>query len=344
MLTKEEFERYQRQLALPNWDETAQQKLKEAKVLVIGAGGLGCPVLAYLAAAGIGKLGIADFDQVEVSNLQRQILYDMNDLNEKKALAAARKLQQFNPLIQITAHTEGFTKENAIELARQYDLIVDGSDNFETRYLVNDVCVMLEKPFVYGSIQGFEGQLSVFNFQDGPTYRCLFPEAPQNVPSCDENGVIGALPGIVGSLQATEVIKILSGIGEPLSGKLLCINLLKNQFRTFAFKANPESKQIALQQAEDLKPMKKTGVQFISREEYKQQFSKLEHTSIDVSMREEEFTPLNEKSRHIPLYEIEYEELDEQLPVVVYCKNGVSSKQAALLLVNRGCQEVYCLK
>ena len=209
---------------------TGQKKLKDSKVLVIGAGGLGCPVLQYITAAGVGSIGIIDFDVVDVSNLQRQILYSTNDIGANKAAAAKERLNALNPLINIIAYEYKLSNKNALELFSQYDIIVDGSDNFSTRYLVNDACVLTEKPLVYGAIHKFEGQVTVFNFEQGPSYRCLFPEAPSpdSAPNCSETGVLGVLPGIIGVYQANEVLKIILGIGESLSGKLLLIDALKN--------------------------------------------------------------------------------------------------------------------
>ncbi len=208
-MTEEENIRYNRQLILPNWGIEAQEKVKASRVLVIGAGGLGCPVLSYLAAAGVGTIGIMDFDVVEVSNLQRQVIYDMNDAGKNKAFVASQKLKAFNPLVNIITIEKGLDKSNALEVIAEYDIVVDATDNFETRYLINDACVILNKPFVFASIYGFEGQVSVFNLIDGPTYRCLYPEAPasENAPNCNENGVIGALSGTIGSIQANEALK-----------------------------------------------------------------------------------------------------------------------------------------
>src|SRR5690606_19253182 len=216
--------RYSRHIILSEIGQAGQDKLLSAKVLVIGAGGLGCPVLQYLAAAGIGTLGIIDFDVVEISNLQRQVLFGTSSLGKNKAEAAKKHLEDLNPEISIMAYAEKLTYQNALELFKNYDIIVDGSDNFETRYLVNDACIITNKPLVFGAIYKFEGQVSVFNYQNGPSYRCLFPNPPQKdtVPNCSEIGVLGVLPGIIGSMQANEVLKIILGIGSTLSGKLLC--------------------------------------------------------------------------------------------------------------------------
>lgn len=242
----EELARYQRHLSLAGFGPGAQEKLKRGSVLVIGAGGLGCPALLYLAAAGVGRIVIVDDDRVDVSNLQRQVLYTSEDAGELKAEAAARRLRALNPLIAIEARVERFTRENALGLVRSVDLVIDGSDNFATRYLVNDACVLGNRPFVYGAIQGFEGQLSVFNHRGGPTYRCLFPEPPEpgTVPNCAEAGVLGVLPGLIGTAQACEAIKLLAGIGEPLRGKLLLLDALTMTTRTLALAVDPRSRDI----------------------------------------------------------------------------------------------------
>ncbi len=224
-----EILRYQRHLTLPGFGMQAQQKLKHARVLVVGAGGLGCPALQYLAAAGTGTLGIVDDDCVSLSNLQRQILYTEADIGMRKAETAAARLLAMNPNIDCQPHAVRLGPHNALDLIRDYDLVVDGSDNFATRYLVNDACVLAGKPFIHGAIQTYHGQASVLNYQGGPTYRCLFPEPPdpKDAPNCSETGVLGVLPGMIGTIQATEAIKVLTGIGEPLSGVLLLFDALQ---------------------------------------------------------------------------------------------------------------------
>ena len=233
-LTLKEIERYQRHLSLPSFGKEAQLKLKAARVLVIGAGGLGCPALQYLAAAGVGKLGVMDFDLVDASNLQRQILFTEGDVGKPKASVAADRLRAMNSNIDVVDIAERLSEENALQIFQDYDLIVDGSDNFVTRYLVNDACVMTKKPLIYGAIYTFQGQVSVFNFQGGPTYRCLFPDPPdpKDAPNCSEIGVIGILPGLIGTLQASEAIKVITGVGEPLSGSLLLWDVLTMKQQT----------------------------------------------------------------------------------------------------------------
>lgn len=223
----EELGHYSRHLSIPEFGMEGQKKLKAAKVLAVGTGGLGAPMLQYLAAAGVGTIGIVDFDKVEASNLHRQVLFGASDVGRPKVEVAKERLQQINPHIDIQVHNVRLTSDNALEIIKKYDVIADGTDNFPTRYLINDACVMLDKPNVHGSIFQFEGQLSVFNYEDddgvrGPNYRDLFPEPPPPglVPSCAEAGVLGVLPGIIGCLQASEVIKIITGIGEPLAGQL----------------------------------------------------------------------------------------------------------------------------
>lgn len=236
-LSEKETERYARHLVIPEVGEQGQLKLKEAKVLVIGAGGLGSPISMYLAAAGVGTIGILDFDNLSYTNLQRQILYSTNDVGHLKTELAAQRLNEINPNIDVVVHNVKLTSENALEIIRQYDVIADGTDNFPARYLVNDACVILGKPFVYGSILRFDGQVSFFDPQNGPCYRCLYPEPPAHgdTPNCADGGVLGVLPGIVGSLQANEVIKYIIGKGKLLTGRLLLIDALNMKFREVKF-------------------------------------------------------------------------------------------------------------
>lgn len=228
MLSQEENKRYNRHLILDQVGQIGQEKLKAAKVLVVGAGGLGCPVLQYLTAAGVGTIGIIDFDTVALSNLQRQILFTTTDIGKNKAEVAADRLRQVNPHVDFQVYMERLSSINALRIFADYDLIVDGTDNFSSRYLVNDACVLTNKPFVFGSIYSFEGQVSVFNYKGGASYRCLFPVPPKpgSVKNCSEIGVLGVLPGIIGTQQANEALKIILGIGEPLSGKLLIYDAL----------------------------------------------------------------------------------------------------------------------
>jgi len=241
-LTQAEYERYSRHLILPGVGLEGQKKLKAAKVLCVGTGGLGSPVLLYLAAAGIGRLGIVDFDTVDISNLQRQIIHTVAWVGQSKAQSAQERIAQLNPHCQVDVYETQLRASNALDIIANYDVVVDGTDNFPTRYLVNDACTLLNKPFIYGSILWFEGQVSVFNYQGGPTYRDLFPEPPPPgaVPSCAEGGVLGVLCGVIGSLQATETIKVILGLGDILSGRLLIYNALKMQFRELKLRPHPD--------------------------------------------------------------------------------------------------------
>lgn len=241
-LSPDELQRYSRHLTLPEFGREGQEKLKNSSVLLVGAGGLGSPAAMYLAAAGVGRIGLVDFDNVEASNLQRQILYGTNDVGRPKLEAASERLGDLNPHVEVNRHELRLTSENALDIIDDYDIVADGTDNFPTRYLVNDACVMTGTPNVYASIFRFEGQVSVFATEDGPCYRCLYEEPPPPglVPSCAEGGVLGILPGFIGTLQATEVIKMLTGIGEPLIGRLLMVDALDMNFRTLNVPTNPD--------------------------------------------------------------------------------------------------------
>lgn len=241
-LSPEELRRYQRHLTLPEVGVEGQQKLKTASVLLIGAGGLGSPLALYLAAAGVGRIGIVDFDVVDETNLQRQVIHGTKDVGRPKLASARDRLLDVNPYVQLDLYETRLTSENALDLVADYDVVADGTDNFPTRYLVNDACVLTGTPNAYASIFQFEGQVSVFGMPEGPCYRCLYPEPPPPglVPSCAEGGVLGILPGMVGTLQATEVIKLLLGIGEPLVGRLLLIDALSTAFRTLKVRKNPD--------------------------------------------------------------------------------------------------------
>src|SRR5271167_3907172 len=241
-LSNEEVARYSRHLILPEVGMEGQLKLKAAKVALIGAGGLGAPLGLYLAAAGIGRIGLVDFDVVDASNLQRQIIHGTKDIGRKKLDSAADRMLDINPNLHIDKYDTGLTSENALGILGDYDVVVDGTDNFPTRYLVNDACVLLKKPNVYGSIFRFEGQATVFAYEGGPCYRCLYPEPPPPglVPSCAEGGVLGILPGTIGLIQATETVKLILGIGEPLVGRLLLYDALAMRFRELKLRKNPE--------------------------------------------------------------------------------------------------------
>jgi adenylyltransferase/sulfurtransferase len=241
-LTVDEVRRYSRHLIIPEVGKTGQRRLKNAKVLVVGAGGLGSPALLYLAAAGVGTLGVIDFDVVDESNLQRQIIHGQSDIGRPKAVSAMESIREVNPLVNVVLHEERLDSDNAMQIFEPYDLIVDGTDNFATRYLVNDACVLLGKPYVWGSIYRFDGQASVFWAEHGPCYRCLYPEPPPPgmVPSCAEGGVLGVLCASIGSIQVTEAIKLITGIGEPLAGRLMIYDALEMTYRTVRVRKDPE--------------------------------------------------------------------------------------------------------
>lgn len=242
LLSKEELQRYARHIILPEFGKTGQEKLKQSSVLVVGAGGLGSPVAMYLAAAGVGKIGIVDFDIVEVSNLQRQIIHGQNTLGQPKAESARNRVLDINPHVEVVLHEVALSSANALDIVKDYDVVADGTDNFPTRYLVNDACVLTGKPNIYASIFRFDGQATVFNLDDGPCYRCLYPDPPPPgmVPSCAEGGVLGVLPGVVGCLQALETIKVLTGIGQSLTGRLLTYDALGQKFRELKIRKDPE--------------------------------------------------------------------------------------------------------
>jgi molybdopterin/thiamine biosynthesis adenylyltransferase len=246
-LTIEEVRRYSRHLIIPDVAMSGQKRLKNARVLAIGAGGLGSPVLMYLAAAGVGTLGIVEFDTVDESNLQRQIIHGQSDIGRSKAQSARDSIREINPLVKVVLHEERLENENVFEIFGQYDLIVDGTDNFATRYLVNDACVLMNKPYVWGSIYRFDGQASVFWSENGPCYRCLYPEPPPPgmVPSCAEGGVLGVLCASIGSIQATEAIKLLTGIGDSLVGRLMIYDALEMSYRTVKIRKDPECRSAA---------------------------------------------------------------------------------------------------
>jgi adenylyltransferase/sulfurtransferase len=345
-LTPEEIGRYQRHLSLAGFGAAAQERLKAASVLVIGAGGLGCPALLYLAAAGVGRIVIVDPDRVEASNLQRQVLYTSADHGLPKAEAAARRLRALNPLVAVEARAVRFHRDNALELVRACDLVVDGSDNFATRYLVNDACVIAGRPFVYGAIQGFEGQVSVFNWQGGPTYRCLFAEPPDpgSTPSCAEAGVLGAVTGLVGAAQAAEAIKVLAGIGEPLSGRLLVWNALTMATTTLRLKAGPDAQSITHLPPEGYGEV--CAPEAIPDEIDKAGLERLiaggtRFQLLDVREDWEREMGAITPSEHIRLGDLESApagglgSLDPAVPTVIYCAAGRRSLRALQLLRER---------
>lgn len=357
-LSPEEIVRYQRHLSLTGFGAGAQLKLKHARVLVVGAGGLGCPALLYLAAAGAGHITILDDDCVDVSNLQRQILFSEAELGRPKAQAAAQRLQALNPLITVEPRVERLRRDNALPLVAACDVVVDGSDNFATRYLVNDACVIAGRPFVYGAIQGFEGQVSVFNWRGGPTYRCLFPEppAPGTVPNCAEAGVLGVLPGLIGTAQACEAIKLLTGAGEPLCGRLLMWDALTMTTRVVRFAADPQRLVIrelppegygatcgvaAPPGADEISVDELRRMRILATSEAHGPDACATATIQLIDVREEWERALGaiEPSVHVPLAVLERSgipvTIDPAKPTVVYCAAGARSRRALVTLRGR---------
>lgn len=338
-MTKEELNRYSRHIILPEFGLEAQEKLKKARVLVIGAGGLGCPILQYLTAAGVGLLGIVDDDAVSESNLQRQILYATEDIGRLKVEIAQKKLQAQNPFVEVKTYATRLTTANALAILKDYDLVVDGTDNFATRYLINDACILLDKPLVYGAIYKFEGQVSVFNWKDasgnyGPTYRCLFPEQPlkDSIPNCAEIGVLGVLPGIIGTFQANEVIKLITGIGNPLSGELLMMDLLTMTTRKIKVRKSFDTSSItALGNYEEMCQIdEEQGIKTLSPEELKSKLDEGEDIQL-VDVREPyEFEICQiQSSLLIPMNTIpkNIHKIATDKPVVVICHHGMRSAQ-----------------
>ncbi len=333
-------------MILPEIGIAGQQLLKQAKVLVIGAGGLGCPVLQYLAAAGIGTIGIADGDVVEASNLQRQVLYTNEDIGKPKAVAAAVKMRSLNPFIAVQAHQVLVGKENILSLFEGYDIIVDGSDNFATRYLVNDACVITGKPLVFGSIFKFEGQVSVFNLGEGPTYRCMFPEPPgkDESPDCATIGVIATLPGMVGTFMANEVLKLAMGMGTTLSGRLLVIDALQMHVQEFFFETIPTNKQLSSLAVQNIECDRPLNTDTIS---YEALLSLLEGKEVQlIDVREpHEHEVLNIGGSNIPLAQLAVEStgLDTAQQYVLYCASGQRSARAVTILKEKGFTDVKTL-
>ena len=353
---KEELNRYARHFAIPEFGLDGQEKLKQSKVLVVGAGGLGSPVLLYLAAAGVGKIGIVDFDVVDLSNLQRQVLYKVEDVGQSKAQLAKKRLLEMNPHIEVEVYQEAFTRENAIELVRQYDVVADGTDNFPTRYLVNDACVLAGKVNVYASIFRFEGQVSVFNLpaedgSRGPNYRDLFPEPPppDMVPNCAEGGVLGVLPGIIGSLQASEVIKVLTGVGNPLSGRLFLFDAATFSTRVLKFPVNPNLEIRALIDYEEFCGIPKPQQAVQDFDISVQQLDALSKDGEDfvlIDVREEyEYEADQMGGQLIPLASLpaQIHQLNKQQTIIVHCRSGQRSKKAAKLLQEQGFIKVHNL-
>ena len=352
-LTAQELRRYSRHLIMPEVGTAGQRLLKASRVLMIGTGGLGSPLGLYLAAAGVGKLGLVDFDVVDESNLHRQVLFGQSDIGRPKIEAAAERLREVNPLIEIDPHETRLDSGNALELFEGYDLVVDGTDNFPTRYLVNDACVLAGKPNVYGSIFRFEGQVSVFWGAKGPCYRCLFPEPPPPglVPSCAEGGVLGVLPGIIGALQANEVIKLIIGAGEPLIGRLVLFDALRLRFRELKLAKDPhcpvcsehptQTELIDYQQfcgMGDETAELPAGFEIDVEELAAWRAEGREITLLDVRTPEEWAIARIEGARLIPLHELpdRLGELDTSERIVAQCHHGIRSARAVQLLREMG--------
>jgi molybdopterin/thiamine biosynthesis adenylyltransferase/rhodanese-related sulfurtransferase len=352
-LNREEFLRYGRHLIIPEVGLEGQRRLKSASVLIIGAGGLGSPLAFYLTAAGVGRIGIVDFDVVDLSNLQRQILHTTKDVGRSKLESAREKLESLNPNVKIETYEMRLTSENALDLIKEYDIVVDGTDNFPTRYLVNDACVFLKKPNVYGSIFRFEGQVSVFYADKGPCYRCLYKEPPPPglVPSCAEGGVLGVLPGIIGTIQALETIKLILGIGEPLIGKLLLFDALRMKFRELKLRKDPEcpvcGENPTIKELIDYEAfcgitpeqiLHQSGLE-ITPEELKEKLENGEDIIL-IDVREPVEYEINriEGSKLIPLSKLpeKVNELDQTREIVLYCKMGGRSARAVQLLRELG--------
>ena len=363
-LTNDDLGRYSRHLILPEVGMEGQQRLKAAKVLCVGTGGLGSPLALYLAAAGIGTLGLVDFDVVDSSNLQRQIIHSTKDIGRKKTDSAKEKLNALNPALNVVTHDTMLTSANALEIFAQYDIVADGTDNFQTRYLVNDACVLLKKPNAYGSIFRFEGQASVFATEEGPCYRCLYPEPPPPglVPSCAEGGVLGILPGLIGTIQATEVIKLILGKGEPLIGRLLLLDALTMRFRELKLRKNPDCPVcgknptvtelidynqfcgISAEPAADA-PIK-NGISQISVKELKARLDKKEAHNDNfllLDVREPYEVQIAQiGGKLIPQNDVQNRlgELNPAQEIIVHCRSGARSQKIAELLKANGFEKV----
>ena len=367
-LSKDEILRYSRHLIVPEVGMEGQLKLKAAKVLLVGTGGLGAPLGLYLAAAGIGRIGLVDFDVVDFTNLQRQVIHFTKDVGRPKIDSAAEKMQALNPNVEIVKHEVALSSENALDIIKDYDLVVDGTDNFPTRYLVNDACVLLGKPNVYGSIFRFEGQATVFAYEGGPCYRCLYPEPPPPglVPSCAEGGVLGILPGTIGLIQATEAVKLILGIGEPLVGRLLLYDALGMRFRELKLRKNPEcpicGDHRTITRLIDYYQF--CGVpqhvpQEAPKEETKVAEGEIEVTEVKAMLdRGDDFVLIDVREPHeyqicnipaaklIPLGEVgkRLGELDPEADIVIHCKSGMRSARACGILKAAGFKQVRNMK
>jgi len=361
-LSNDEILRYSRHLIMPEVGMEGQLKLKNAKVLLIGTGGLGAPLGLYLAAAGVGRLGLVDFDVVDFTNLQRQVAFGTSDVGKSKSAAARERLANLNPAIQVEAFETKLTSENALELFKDYDVIVDGTDNFPTRYLVNDACILLGKPNVYGSIFRFEGQATVFGMPDGPCYRCLYAEPPPPglVPSCAEGGVLGVLPGIVGSIQAMETIKLLLGAGEILKGRLLLFDALGMKFRELKLRKNPNCPMCGPHRTinhlidyyefcgvrGEEAPVPDLQVPEITPKELKARLDRKDDLFILDVREPHEYQICNLNGHLIPLGELprRVHELDSSQEIVAHCRSGKRSAEAIDFLRKAGFRKILNLR
>ncbi|MBI4227950.1 MAG: molybdopterin-synthase adenylyltransferase MoeB [Candidatus Omnitrophica bacterium] len=362
MLTHEEIKRYSRHLIMPEVGIQGQMRIKQASVLCVGTGGLGSPLALYLAAAGVGRIGLVDFDVVDFTNLQRQILYTTDDVGKPKLEQAKARLQAINPHITIETHDARLSSENAMAILKDYDVVADGTDNFPTRYLVNDACVLLKKPNVYGSIFRFEGQASVFDAARGPCYRCLYPEPPPPglVPSCAEGGVLGILPGIIGLIQTTEIIKLILGAGEPLIGRLLLFNALTMKFRELKLRKNPAcpicgptptiTSLIDYNEFCGVRPQAEApagaGEWEITPQELKTKLGNGGVKLVDVREPHEYDICHLPNAKLVPLSEIlsRVAELDSSDELVVYCHHGMRSRDAVEFLKGAGFRKIKSLR
>jgi sulfur-carrier protein adenylyltransferase/sulfurtransferase len=363
-LSPEEFKRYSRHLLIPEVGLEGQQKLKAAAVLVVGTGGLGSPISLYLAAAGVGRIGLVDFDTVDYSNLQRQVIHATSTVDQLKVQSARDRLIDLNPDIQVDTYNQILTSANARQIAEKYDLILDGTDNFPTRYLLNDLCVLTGKTYIYGSIFRFDGQVSVFDSRKGPCYRCLFPEPPPpaSVPTCAEGGVFGVLPGVIGALQASEAIKLILGIGEPLIGKLLLYNALDQSFDYVELRKNPACKVCGVDpEITDLIDYNAfCGVSGIQSEiePIDEKYAVTVDELVQKIKRNSELYLLDVREPHearisnfpntklIPLDRLpsRLSDLNPDEEIIVFCRAGIRSKRALDLLIKAGFKKVKHLK
>jgi adenylyltransferase/sulfurtransferase len=362
-LSNEEILRYSRHLIMPEVGMEGQLKLKNASVLLVGAGGLGAPLGLYLAAAGIGRIGMVDFDVVDFTNLQRQVIHGTKDVGRKKLDSAFDKMADINPNVKLEKHEVALTSENALDIIRNYDFVVDGTDNFPTRYLVNDACVLLKKPNIYGSIFRFEGQCTVFAYPGGPCYRCLYPEPPPPglVPSCAEGGVLGILPGIIGLMQATETVKLILGTGEPLVGRLVLYDALAMRFRELKLRRNPEcpicGDHPTLHKLIDYQEF--CGVPHQEPVQPTANLGEIEPTEVKQKIdRGDKFILLDVREPHefqicriptstlIPLGELpkHLNDFDKNAEIIAHCKSGVRSGKATNLLRENGFKNVRNMK